>query len=137
MVFQSYALYPHMSVEENIGFGLRMNGMIKSDVRSKVTEAASILHVSLLRVKLGWYHFRAGWQWWSDDIPADFSKAGELARALVRTGLTPHNLPADCSNDRADDGIVMSGRAPADQGLFFGVALVASAVMSSAFFCGE
>jgi hypothetical protein len=31
-------------------------------------------------------------------------------------------------------GIVMSGRAPADQGLFFGVALVASAVMSSAFF---
>ena len=34
-------------------------------------------------------------------------------------------------------GIVMSGRAPADQGLFFGVALVASAVMSSAFFCGE
>jgi hypothetical protein len=35
------------------------------------------------------------------------------------------------------EGIVMSGRAPADQGLFFGVALVASAVMSSAFFCGE
>jgi hypothetical protein len=34
-------------------------------------------------------------------------------------------------------GIVISGRAPADQGLFFGVALVASAVMSSAFFCGE
>jgi hypothetical protein len=34
-------------------------------------------------------------------------------------------------------GIVMSGRAPADQGLFFGVALVAGAVMSSAFFCGE
>ena len=32
MVFQSYALYPHMSVEENIGFGLRMNGMSKSEV---------------------------------------------------------------------------------------------------------
>lgn len=45
MVFQSYALYPHMSVEENIGFGLRMNGMSKSDVRGKVTEAASILHL--------------------------------------------------------------------------------------------
>ena len=45
MVFQSYALYPHMSVEENIGFGLRMNGMSKSDVRSKVAEAASILHL--------------------------------------------------------------------------------------------
>ena len=37
----------------------------------------------------------------------------------------------------ARGGIVMSGRAPADQGLFFGVALVASAVMSSAFFCGD
>jgi hypothetical protein len=35
------------------------------------------------------------------------------------------------------DGIVMSGRAPADQGLFFGVARVVGAVMSSAFFCGE
>jgi lactose/L-arabinose transport system ATP-binding protein len=45
MVFQSYALYPHMSVEENIGFGLRMNGMSKSDVRGKVMEAASILHL--------------------------------------------------------------------------------------------
>jgi lactose/L-arabinose transport system ATP-binding protein len=43
MVFQSYALYPHMSVEGNIGFGLRMNGMSKSDVRGKVAEAASIL----------------------------------------------------------------------------------------------
>src|SRR6202042_1094882 len=45
MVFQSYALYPHMSVEENIGFGLRMNGMSKSEVRGKVAEAASILHL--------------------------------------------------------------------------------------------
>ena len=45
MVFQSYALYPHMNVEENIGFGLRMNGMSRSDVRNKVTEAASILHL--------------------------------------------------------------------------------------------
>jgi lactose/L-arabinose transport system ATP-binding protein len=45
MVFQSYALYPHMSVEENIGFGLRMNGMSKTDVRAKVAEAATILHL--------------------------------------------------------------------------------------------
>ena len=48
MVFQSYALYPHMSVEENIGFGLRMNGMSKSEVRGKVTEAAAILHLEEL-----------------------------------------------------------------------------------------
>ena len=45
---------------------------------------------SLLKVKLGWYHFRAGWQWWSDDIPADFRKAGELVRAvLAKEDLTP------------------------------------------------
>ena len=45
MLFQSYALYPHMNVEENIGFGLRMNGMSESEVRGKVAEAASILHL--------------------------------------------------------------------------------------------
>jgi adenylate cyclase len=45
---------------------------------------------SLLKVKLGWYHFKAGWQWWSDDIPADFRKAGELARTvLAKEDLAP------------------------------------------------
>jgi ABC-type dipeptide/oligopeptide/nickel transport system ATPase component len=37
MVFQSYALYPHMTVEENLGFGLRMGGMPKDQVASSVT----------------------------------------------------------------------------------------------------
>ncbi|GLQ11912.1 sugar ABC transporter ATP-binding protein [Devosia yakushimensis] len=45
MVFQSYALYPHMSVADNIGFGLRMNGMPKAEVARKVDEAAAILHL--------------------------------------------------------------------------------------------
>ncbi|MEF2074383.1 ABC transporter ATP-binding protein [Consotaella aegiceratis] len=45
MVFQSYALYPHMSVERNIGFALRMNGMPKPEVRRKVEAAADILHL--------------------------------------------------------------------------------------------
>ncbi|MDB5528336.1 MAG: ATPase component of ABC-type sugar transporter [Devosia sp.] len=48
MVFQSYALYPHMSVADNIGFGLRMNGMPKADVQRKVDEAAAILHLGEL-----------------------------------------------------------------------------------------
>jgi lactose/L-arabinose transport system ATP-binding protein len=43
MVFQNYALYPHMTVEENIGFGLRIAGMPKAQRREKVTEAARIL----------------------------------------------------------------------------------------------
>ena len=43
MVFQTYALYPHMSVEENMGFGLKMNGVDKETIRSKVAEASRVL----------------------------------------------------------------------------------------------
>jgi lactose/L-arabinose transport system ATP-binding protein len=46
MVFQSYALYPHMSVRDNIGFGLRMNGMPRAEVDRKVAEAAAALHLT-------------------------------------------------------------------------------------------
>ena len=45
MVFQSYALYPHMTVEDNIGFGLKIAGMKKRDRRGKVLEAARILQL--------------------------------------------------------------------------------------------
>ncbi|WP_293576579.1 sn-glycerol-3-phosphate ABC transporter ATP-binding protein UgpC [Phaeobacter sp.] len=43
MVFQSYALYPHMTVEENMGFGLKMNGHPKAQITEKVAEASRIL----------------------------------------------------------------------------------------------
>ncbi|MGY6547669.1 MAG: ABC transporter ATP-binding protein [Roseinatronobacter sp.] len=43
MVFQTYALYPHMSVAENMGFGLKMNGHPKAEIREKVGRAAEIL----------------------------------------------------------------------------------------------
>ena len=43
MVFQTYALYPHMTVEENMGFGLKMNGHPKAEITAKVTEASRIL----------------------------------------------------------------------------------------------
>ncbi len=43
MVFQTYALYPHMSVAENMGFGLRMNGVSKTEIDKKVHEASEIL----------------------------------------------------------------------------------------------
>ena len=45
MVFQSYALYPHMSVEDNIGFGLKIAKMPKPERRKKVLEAARILQL--------------------------------------------------------------------------------------------
>ncbi len=48
MVFQSYALYPHMSVEQNLGFGLRMGGMPREQVSQRVMEAARILELTEL-----------------------------------------------------------------------------------------
>ena len=43
MVFQNYALYPHMSVEQNLGFGLKLRKAPKDEIKSRVTEAAKIL----------------------------------------------------------------------------------------------
>ncbi len=48
MVFQSYALYPHMTVERNMGFGLSMNGMAKAEVERRVAEAAAALQLQSL-----------------------------------------------------------------------------------------
>ncbi len=48
MVFQTYALYPHMSVAENMGFGLKMTGHAKSEIAAKVAEAARILKLEPL-----------------------------------------------------------------------------------------
>lgn len=45
-VFQSYALYPHMTVRENIAFGLKMRGEKKEVIESKVKEAAEILDLT-------------------------------------------------------------------------------------------
>lgn len=44
-VFQSYALYPHMTVRENIAFGLKMRKVPKSEIEKKVQEAAQILNL--------------------------------------------------------------------------------------------
>ena len=43
MVFQTYALYPHMTVKDNMGFGLKMNGFPKAEIEAKVAEATRIL----------------------------------------------------------------------------------------------
>ena len=48
MVFQSYALYPHMTVAENMGFGLRMGGADKAEVAEKVSTAAKTLQLEEL-----------------------------------------------------------------------------------------
>ncbi len=48
MVFQSYALYPHMTVFDNLAFGLRMRGTPKDDIARRVNAAANILELGPL-----------------------------------------------------------------------------------------
>ena len=48
MVFQSYALYPHMTVEQNLSFGLRMTGNDKADTARRVKRTAEILRIAEL-----------------------------------------------------------------------------------------
>src|SRR5205085_5359161 len=46
MVFQNYALYPHMSVRENLAFGLRMRGAARAEIDSRVARAADTLGIA-------------------------------------------------------------------------------------------
>lgn len=48
MVFQSYALYPQMTVEGNLSFGLKNAGLYKDEIRKRVARAAEILHIEPL-----------------------------------------------------------------------------------------
>jgi multiple sugar transport system ATP-binding protein len=48
MVFQTYALYPHMSVFENMAFGLRMQGLLPEEIARRVNAAAEVLEIELL-----------------------------------------------------------------------------------------
>ena len=52
MVFQSYALYPHMDVGENIGFALKTAGMPKADIKDRVDKVAAILKLESLLDRL-------------------------------------------------------------------------------------
>src|SRR5438874_4463639 len=48
MVFQSYALYPHMSVRDNLAFGLKLRKVPKADIDRRVNETAKLLELSPL-----------------------------------------------------------------------------------------
>src|SRR3954452_5844918 len=45
MVFQNYAVFPHITVFENVAFGLRMQKASQADVKRKVERAAALLHI--------------------------------------------------------------------------------------------
>src|SRR5438046_3900204 len=49
MVFQNYALYPHMSVYQNMAFGLRMRKFATPEIRNRVNEAAELLGIGECR----------------------------------------------------------------------------------------
>src|SRR5438046_9013272 len=48
MVFQNYALYPHMTVAENMSFGLRLKRFPKAEIKMRVDEAARMLDIAEL-----------------------------------------------------------------------------------------
>ena len=48
MVFQNYALFPHLNVFDNIAFGLQLQGLSKADVRRRVERAATLLHLETM-----------------------------------------------------------------------------------------
>ncbi|MHB2029409.1 MAG: ABC transporter ATP-binding protein, partial [Acidimicrobiales bacterium] len=72
MVFQNYALYPHMTVAQNIGFALKLRGVPKSEINRKVAEVATLL----------------GLNEWLDRRPAQLSGGQRqrvaMGRAIVR-----------------------------------------------------
>src|SRR5881394_3047297 len=71
MVFQNYALFPHMSVRRNVGFGLRMRGVGRDDTRRRVDEALRLVQLSQ----------------YADRLPAQLSGGQQqrvaIARAIV------------------------------------------------------
>jgi len=73
MVFQSYALYPHMSVRQNMGFALRFAGVPKAEIERQVLEAARILEMEPLL----------------DRLPKELS-GGQRQRAAIGRAIVRH-----------------------------------------------
>jgi sn-glycerol 3-phosphate transport system ATP-binding protein len=75
MVFQNYALYPHMSVRQNMGYGLKIAGLSKDKIESKVQEAATAASARRVSGPTSQTAFR-----WS--APAGCHGAGHCARTF-------------------------------------------------------
>ncbi|GAA2848528.1 ABC transporter ATP-binding protein [Actinoplanes cyaneus] len=52
MVFQNYALFPHMSVRKNVSFGLKMRGVARAEIRRRTDEAIRLVHLEEHAAKL-------------------------------------------------------------------------------------
>ncbi len=82
MVFQSYALYPHMTVAENMGFNLKLAGVQKPEIEARVAEAARMLDLAKLL----------------DRKPAQLS--GGQPSVSPWAGPSCATLPSSCSTNR-------------------------------------
>lgn len=51
MMFQSYALFPHMSVEQNVAFGLKQEGLLNSEIRDRVSEALRLVQMDKFQTR--------------------------------------------------------------------------------------
>jgi multiple sugar transport system ATP-binding protein len=72
MVFQSYALYPHMTVADNIGYPLRIRKLDREEIRAKIHETASMLEIEPLLARKPW------------ELSGGERQRVALARAIVR-----------------------------------------------------
>jgi putrescine transport system ATP-binding protein len=84
MMFQSYAIFPHMTVEQNVAFGLKQEGVAKTETSRRVTEMLDL-------VKLGQFARRKPHQ-----LSGGQRQRVALARALVKKPARP----ARCTNTR-------------------------------------
>ena len=72
MMFQSYALFPHMSVEDNVGYGLRKDGLPRADIRARVREMLQLVQLTGLEARK------------PDQLSGGQRQRVALARALVK-----------------------------------------------------
>ena len=75
MVFQNYALYPHMTVADNIGFALKLARVPKDEIRERVRKAAAMSRVGAVSRSQAWPV--VGWS-----APAGGDGAGDRAPAV-------------------------------------------------------
>jgi ABC-type sugar transport system ATPase subunit len=142
MVFQSYALYPHMDVRANIGYGLKVRGVPRDDMDRRVREVARVLEIEHLlsrkprqlsggqrqRVALGRAMVRKPWLFLMDeplsnlDAKLRATMRGELKRFHLELGattvyVTHDQLEAMTMSDLIavmDRGVVHQYAAPAE-----------------------
>ncbi len=86
MVFQNYALYPHMTVRENLAFGLKLSKLPKAQIDRQVEEAAKILELEELLDRLP-RQLSGGRGAARGGGPGDRQKTGRLP--VRRTALQP------------------------------------------------